>query len=272
MPDSPLPPPAAPCRLRTVSWNIHSCVGTDSRFSPGRVAGVLKAAEADIIGLQEIGWHHRGEPDVDQFAYMAEATGLRAVPALIKDHAGGHYGLAVLTKLPVLETRPLDLRVGRREPRIALLSVLEAPYGPLRVVVAHLGLDPWERRRQAQALVQALADPMPTILMGDLNEFASGSAMVRILHAALPRHAAPRSFPSAMPTLRLDRFFASRELRLEHPQAIRTPVTKVASDHLPIMTELVWDEALATAPPQRGATISSQAEISAGTAASVRMS
>lgn len=251
VPDTQPPPSPAPTALRIVSWNVHSCVGTDSRFSPQRVATALREAAPDIVGLQEIGWHHRGDPDIDQFDYLARALGMQVARALIKDHAGGHYGLAVLTRLPLLSARALDLRVGRREPRLAQLAVVETPQGPLRIVVAHLGLDPWERRRQAQALVQALAAeaPLPTILMGDLNEFHSGSAMVRILHAALPRHAGPRSFPSAMPSLRLDRFFASADLHLDRPHAIRTPITKVASDHLPIQTELSW---LAVEAPAQG--------------------
>jgi len=46
--------------------------------------------------------------------------------------------------------------------------------------------------------------------------------------------AAPRSFHVRMPTLRLDRIFVSEGLVLSNYDVVRTPLTKRASDHLPV--------------------------------------
>ena len=45
--------PAARPRLRVATYNVHSCVGTDGRHDPDRVASVITELDADIVALQE---------------------------------------------------------------------------------------------------------------------------------------------------------------------------------------------------------------------------
>ena len=44
--------------LTLVTYNIHACVGTDGRFEPARIAGVLRELDADVVALQEVDHHH----------------------------------------------------------------------------------------------------------------------------------------------------------------------------------------------------------------------
>jgi len=230
----PVPEGTVPVVIAT--WNVHSCVGLDARFAPERTAAVINELRVDAIGLQEIGWHHRGEAGLDQFAYLAEATGMRVLAAPTKHNDHAHYGNALLTKLPVREFRPLDLSSRFREPRGGLEAVLEAAGRPLRVIIAHLGLDPWERAAQIETIVGVLEEKpdLPTVFMGDLNEWTWSNPRLRRLGSAFEDEVAPRSFNAHMPTLRLDRVYVAGGAKLPICEAVRTKLTRHASDHLPV--------------------------------------
>ena len=232
--------PDRPTELGIASWNIHSCIGTDGRFAPDRVARVLEEIDADVVGLQEVGWHWRGRRHFDQFAFLAEATGRDVHAAPVREHADAHFGNALLTRLPVLSLRRIDLTVPFRAPRGALDATLGAGRHRLRVLVVHLGLDPWERRIQLGRLVAALDDgadggrSQPTLLMGDFNEWRVRCQPLDALAARLPHLAAPRSFHARRPLLRFDRIYASAAVALGDAAAFAHAPANRASDHLPV--------------------------------------
>ena len=41
--------------FKVATYNIHSCLGTDRKFAPERIAQVIAELDADLIGLQEVG-------------------------------------------------------------------------------------------------------------------------------------------------------------------------------------------------------------------------
>ncbi|QJE74163.1 endonuclease [Aerophototrophica crusticola] len=226
--------------LSIATWNIHSCVGIDARFAPDRIAAVIRGLEVDVVGLQEVGWHHRGEQGIDQFAFLEQATGYKALAGPTKHHRTAHYGNALLTRLPVLEVEPLDLSLPVREPRGALAALLDVSGAPVRVIVAHLGLDPWERNAQVSRILDFVQarPPTPTVFMGDLNEWRPNAPRLRRLFERLPDCAAPRSFHARLPTLRLDRIFISPDLHLAGYDVVRNALTRRASDHLPVRARI----------------------------------
>ena len=63
--------------VRVVTYNIHTCVGVDRRYDPGRVAAVLREIDADIACLQEVDARRGTGRYADQWAYLGEATGCR---------------------------------------------------------------------------------------------------------------------------------------------------------------------------------------------------
>src|SRR6516225_10719927 len=64
--------------VRVVTYNIHTCVGVDRRYDPGRISMVLREIDADIACLQEVD-ARRSERHADQWAYLGAATGCRVV-------------------------------------------------------------------------------------------------------------------------------------------------------------------------------------------------
>jgi len=228
-------------QLSLLTWNVHSCIGTDRRSDPARVARFLKRVDADIVALQELGWHHRGEVGFDQFAYLAAETGYQVHAGLTKNHANAHYGNAILTRLPLVSLAEHNLCRPLRIPRGAIEAVFDLGGArQLRVINVHLGLDPWERREQVERLLPALdaQHGLPTLLMGDTNEWRGDALAFRALERRLPRVAAPPSFHTRLPRLRYDRIYLSEELEIEDFDALRTHEARNASDHLPVFARV----------------------------------
>jgi len=130
-----------------------------------------------------------------------------------------------------------------REARGAIVADLAGGgEGPgWRVLTTHLDLHSGRRRRQFEVLLDELlpALTLATIVIGDFNEwwpFSRGLGALR-RQAVLPF--APPTFPSRCPLFALDRMALSA-CRL-HGRLRRhdTPLSRIASDHLPIFADVV---------------------------------
>lgn len=231
-------------RLIVATYNVHTCVGIDHRYDPARTAQVLCELRADIIGLQEVDAGHRHGRHLDQWLYFAEATGLDAIRGTSLIDRRGRFGNAILTRFPVLGVRHLDLSVPGREPRGAIDADIAVGGRVLRVIATHLGLSAAERQLQVRRLIELLAahgaphDGL--VIMGDLNEWRGRRGGISTLERRLGRAPAPRTFPSWLPVLRLDRILAGGGTALAAAIVHRSPLARVASDHLPLKGTLAW--------------------------------
>jgi endonuclease/exonuclease/phosphatase family metal-dependent hydrolase len=243
------PEPEGGTRLVVATYNIHTCVGVDQRYDPARVATVLRELGADIIGLQEVDARHRVGGHVDQWTFFAEATGLEAIRGPnVRDHRG-RFGNAILTRFPILEVRRIDLSVAGYEPRGAIDADLRVDGQVLRVVATHLGLHAAERRFQIDRLLDCLITTGGRtdgiLMMGDLNEWRGRRGGIPALDRRLGRGPAPRTFPSWLPVLPLDRIYASGAAALRSSGVHRSPLARVASDHLPLRAVVSWSDGAA---------------------------
>ena len=227
------------------SYNIHSCVGTDGRFDPGRVADVLTELNADIIALQEVDAQHRLGDYLDQWTFLAQAAGYHCIPGISLRTQRRNYGNALLTRRPVHQVRLHDLSIEAHEPRGAIDADIVVGQDLLRVVATHFGLRRGERRRQAEILGNLLAesatDQVPSgVLLGDLNEWLPISRSLRPLLHLFHRSHAPRTFPARRPLLALDRILAAGTAHLSDVAAHGSRLARLASDHLPVSASLSW--------------------------------
>ncbi|MBU2090373.1 MAG: EEP domain-containing protein, partial [Alphaproteobacteria bacterium] len=146
------------------------------------------------------------------------------------------------------------LKLPYAEPRGAIVTEFSFPQGPLRVIAAHLGLMQRYRRLQAAAILREieLGERMPTLLMGDLNEWQPNHA--RSVFSALepffgPSMMSQPSFPSRMPFLALDRVLGWPKGVVETVMVHDTPLARRASDHLPIKAIINLEAAASLAAP-----------------------
>ncbi|WP_433798874.1 endonuclease/exonuclease/phosphatase family protein [Actinomycetospora sp. CA-084318] len=163
--------------LRVMTWNVLT-----SRSDPADWAPVIAEQRPDVAGLQEI-----CAAEATELADLLRARGLAytAVPGPVVptpeedaapvnaalrrpcgDRGAVTYGLAVLTRLPVIAASTSLFAPDRRDEQRGYQRV---DLGGLVVVNAHLGLD-GTAGPQLEALAGVAAGvPGPVVVLGDLN-------------------------------------------------------------------------------------------------------
>ncbi len=219
------------------TYNVHKCVGVDRRLDPARVGRVIDELKADVIGLQELDNRSSGSLQSAQMEYLAGQTGYEAIPGPTIKYSNGHYGNALFTRWPVVETREIDLSFSQREPRGAVEALLKVHDEEVRVMVTHLGLTVYERWYQIARLTNVImerASPL-FILLGDINEWFPTARGQKRLHRILGKTPATRTFPSRLPLLSLDRIWVKPVEALKSIRVHKSKLARVASDHLPVV-------------------------------------
>lgn len=224
------------------SYNVHKCVGADRRRDPERTSRVIHEIGADVIALQEADTRFGERTGILDLARLERETGLIPVPISGMAKAHGWHGNVVLFKKGLVRDVH-QIKLPGLEPRGALVAELVLENGgELRIIAAHFGLLHHSRARQAQMLVELMADrtEVTTVLLGDLNEWRLGdrSSLNTLQSAFHSQPAAVPSFPARLPVLALDRIMSNRKGVLTAVEAHDTPLARVASDHLPIKAVL----------------------------------
>lgn len=236
--------------LRVVTYNAHGCVGTDGRRAIERTADVLRACEADVIGLQEIDVGRARSGGLDQAEAIALRLGMGHVFGAALYEGRGEYGNAVLSRYPIEHVRTEKLPTWRpvSEPRCFVHARIDAPGGELDVVVTHFGLGPIERMGQARHVAmeieRATSASGATVLLGDLN-CGRGSIAYRRLTTRLAdaqQIARPgrvcATYPSWRPILRIDHVLVGAGLEVLEAHVPMRGLVVTASDHLPVVASL----------------------------------
>jgi endonuclease/exonuclease/phosphatase family metal-dependent hydrolase len=228
-----------PLELSVASYNIHKGVGTDRRRDLARTAAVIAEIGADILALQEADTRfgkRKGLLDLDS---IRRDLGLIAVPLDGVGAAHGWHGNLLLVRNALVQ-EVHQLILPGLEPRGAMVSDLIIAGQPLRIVNVHLGLLPLSRAAQAQALIDKIAqlEARPTLLLGDLNEWRKSSTAMQTLGTQFQIADARPSFPSRYPVLALDRMMITHHGDLRDMMAHDSPLSRRASDHLPIKATL----------------------------------
>ncbi|MFM7243351.1 MAG: endonuclease/exonuclease/phosphatase family protein [Planctomycetaceae bacterium] len=244
--------PEAAATLRVLSYNIHHGRGTDGVVDLPRLARVIRAADADLVALQEVDEQTTRSGGVDEAAELARLTGLRMGFGPQIDYLGGRYGQAILSRFPLGPATVHELPAvgGDRERRIAVAAEVDHPHGRLTFAGTHLHHRSEECRvAQARALIEAFAGAERCILVGDFNALP-GSEPLAILDGAWQRVAAgdpPPTFPAGEPVRAIDHVFV-RPAAAFDVLDLRVLDEPVASDHRPVLAILGWRPAAAPVP------------------------
>ena len=139
--------------MQLITWNVQWCRGCDGRVDPGRIVRVCREmADCDVLCLQEVAVNFA---TLDGSAGEDQVTAISGVlPAYTPVYGSGidvqtgdgrrrYFGNVILSRYPILRAFrhllpwPYDpAHTGMQ--RVALETVVEAPWGPLRIITTHL--------------------------------------------------------------------------------------------------------------------------------------
>ncbi|NOX63067.1 MAG: hypothetical protein GXP42_14160 [Chloroflexi bacterium] len=168
--------------MKLLTYNIHAWEGTDAVVDVDRVIEVIRASEADIVGLNEV-YHPAKTAELDRPAleYMAEQLGMHFVFGQAHgfrfafNRPARSYGNALLARWPILASAAHHLTpvAGGQQRGLLETRVLLPDGRAFTVYVTHLegGGDETVRLAQAKSLLSwTIRDRnQPHALMGDLN-------------------------------------------------------------------------------------------------------
>lgn len=244
--------------LRVVSYNIHKGFNSSNRrFILARIRDAIREVHPELVLLQEVQGEHRGHaqrvrewPDQPQFDYLAHELWPHVAYGRNAIYGAGHHGNAILSKYPFNFVENIDVSTNKLERRGLLHAIIDVPgkHRPVHAICVHLGLFEAERQSQIRALCARIESHVPhgdpLVIGGDFNDWRllatrplERALEVREAFALLHgRHA--RTFPSWMPSLRLDRIYF-RGMKAKGARALTGKPWSELSDHVALLAELV---------------------------------
>lgn len=238
---------AASTPVTILSYNIHHAnpPSVEGKIDMEAIAKVIANAKPDLVALQEVDVNNtRSGTTLHQAEDLAKRLGMKAFFAKGIDYGGGEYGIAVLSKYPVLETKRYALTTlsgTNGEPRALATMLVELPGGK-KVLMASTHLD--AQRNDSNRLVQMREvteilskQPYPVIVAGDMNA-AAGGGVINQLDAHFSRtcsDCAP-TIPVVNPRRCIDFIaFTKGKFTVVNHEVINETY---ASDHLPVKAVL----------------------------------
>ena len=228
--------------LRLMSYNIHHGEGIDGKIDIERIAKVISKENPDLVALQEVDKKCARSGDRDIAAELGELLGMEHIFGKAMDFQGGEYGLAILSKLPIMETSLHQLPKGD-EPRCALEAKVKIGNYPKLVsfVCIH---NSWKsediRIDQIKGLLKSLGElDHPAVLAGDFNAKRKDESMHLLKHAdwKILSYQSKKMSVYAEPDSQIDFFVINN---FPHTSAESNVVDEtIASDHSPIFAEII---------------------------------
>jgi endonuclease/exonuclease/phosphatase family metal-dependent hydrolase len=205
--------------------------------------------------LQEVDVGVPRSRKLDLAKEMADAAGYsHYVTGLNVKLSKGMYGNTTLSKFPIIESRNINLTIGRRKARGCQYALIRANNSgfsqDIKVFNLHLGLSSQERVRQVGLLTRSdefasLTPGTPCLVGGDFNDWRT--MMAPIFTDILHFHCATNrsdgynnpylTYPAFSPTGGLDKIFYRGPFQLIKRRRCWMGITRLASDHLPVIAE-----------------------------------
>ncbi|MEO6684840.1 MAG: endonuclease/exonuclease/phosphatase family protein [Dyadobacter sp.] len=235
--------------LRVMTYNIHHCNPPESaggRIDVEAIAKVINNAKPDFVALQEVDINtERSGKGLNQAKQIADLTGMKFYFSKAIDHQGGDYGVAVLSKYPIVDSARFALPIKKdlvEEMRtIAAITVLLPSKQKIIFASTHLGLNEPNRLLQAETIMEHFGkEKLPMILAGDFNAEPE-SKVINYFDKYFTRSCTENcqhTIPVVNPEKTID-YIMSKPLGTFRVLSHKVIDEKYASDHLPVLAELI---------------------------------
>ncbi len=228
--------------LRVMAYNIHHAqpMGEDYIDLDG-IARVIEQSGADLIALQEVDVDTERSGKGNQAEMLAQKLGMDFFFAKSIDYGGGDYGVAVLSRFPIIHQQiiPLPHVNQGAEQRVLGLVRVKLPTGKevsfASIHLDHKG-DARDRLSQLSEVIRVTKEmDGPVILAGDFNALPGSATMERVFNHFNPTCGdCGHTYPANSPSKTIDYIVykdPANTLRVLENTVIEEPK---ASDHRPV--------------------------------------
>jgi endonuclease/exonuclease/phosphatase family metal-dependent hydrolase len=231
--------------IRVMTYNIHVGVGMDKKLDLARIAKVINEQKPDLVGLQEVDRGVERTQRIDEIVELAKLTKMDYAFAFNLKYQGGQYGVAILSRKPILATdHRLYKNLREAERRGSIRAEVNIGGQVVNFVTTHLDYQYEDGRVfETQQLLAGLKDVKgPLVVVGDFNDVPSGGAY-RLMRESFDdawslTHPSDEgfSYPAEKPTKRIDYIFTRTADGIRAKRGW-IPDT-LASDHVPVVADL----------------------------------
>jgi endonuclease/exonuclease/phosphatase family metal-dependent hydrolase len=231
----PVAPPSDSTRLRLLTYNLQQGYDEAGQKNFDGQIEVIRAAEPDVIGLQETDTTRIAGGNADLVRYFADRLGMYAYygPKTV----AGTFGDALLSRYPIQKPRTFYM-YSLGEQTATIHAQILAGGRTFNVFVTHLGND--GPIIQQEAVLKETAGVENVILMGDFN-FRADTDQYRLTRGQLDdawllRWPSGSDDRGLSPVEAIDHIFVSPGMQVVDAEYILTP----ASDHPAEVVEIEW--------------------------------
>ncbi|MBE5791334.1 MAG: hypothetical protein E7322_04150 [Clostridiales bacterium] len=230
--------------MRLMTYNIQSGRDAYKNLDLSRCEETIREFDPDILALNEVRMKTKDVGETEQAKVLSENLNMHFFFAKAIDYNGGEYGIALLSKFPILSAEgipvpplPEEKREARYEDRVLLKAELDVNGKRVFAFVSHFGLSNAERISATELFEREIAKVKdPAIFMGDLNMKPDDELIQRIKRYIRDLSENESFLTHHTLTLedRIDYIFASNHFACEK---VFSPFS-TASDHLPIVADV----------------------------------
>ena len=234
-------------KARIMTFNTQHCAAflDGLRIDLPLFGRTVAESGADIVALNEMRNIGPREGYTDQTGMLARLAKMKEAlfSEAIRFEGILPYGNSLISKLAVREWETVMIPdpnprgySGYYETRAILKAELESG---LRVLVTHVGLNP-DEQENAISTLKPLLRREKCILMGDFNMEPDNPLIAEISREICDTGSMiegdSRTFPSDLPTRKIDYIFLSPDIRVKR---VFVPEL-IVSDHRPIVADIEW--------------------------------
>ncbi|CAG7643679.1 hypothetical protein PAESOLCIP111_04525 [Paenibacillus solanacearum] len=233
-------------KLKAMSYQINSGKGTDNVVDLDRIADVIRASGADVIGLQAVDKHYSSRSSYeDQAKRIADALGMHYAYGPTVDLAPEQgkterrqFGTAILSKYPIESAVLHPLSNSGTEKRALFEARIDVNGTAVRFYTTHMDTSAAVRVKQADEILSILGGQTgPKIAAVYANALDTSAEVKRLLTSlsdAFFDQTGVYTNPAYLPAKRISYIMPSYDWELGEARAIPS----LASIHLPIVSEL----------------------------------
>jgi len=234
--------------VKVMTYNVHHCNPPEKQgvIDVAATAAVIKSQNADIVAVQEVDVNTGRSGKINQAEQLALKAGYKSFYfAKAMDYDGGQYGVLILSKYPLADTKThmLPKTEGNKsgEPRVLATATVALPGGK----TIQFGCTHLEAYNNASRLLQikeinriAGETSLPFMVAGDFNAH-EGSEVINTLdqHFARTCNNCPATFSEEEETGTID-FIAFSPKNTFGVVSHKVVPDHKTSDHMPVVAEL----------------------------------